>query len=450
MSDEKRVKFVVHSDGSVPAAGDIETGCLLEECPQQPERHQCRGRVFCAKFLRFFFGFIFYFLLFRTVIQIVRHSDGLRKLWHGCDGMGGGHPHHGPPGHHHGSHHGPHGPPHGRLPGGNELAPMYNIPRPKPFRGSADWQNPYYGLNSVAMSALVSGKLPATDIGSIFRPNSESCIPTIPVDGLERFSFNATQFNSITHRVMGNIGSDVYVEATTDSSASFEVHVMVSDPEIAKDISLTEGRNEEGQIVFQLSGPKWLGQNKCAYARIVLKIPDTTTDLAALRSNFIYGRYKLDKALAHAINFGDFEVNAAVSSIITPPIRASNVVINTVSGTIHGYYRISSSAAVHSVSGKIDVGINVHKADKSTIVAESVSGSVAVRVAGGFDGSFSARTINGEVAVDDVSDGSNRLHFDKNLSRVKTGTFGPGGNTRAGDSSLKAGVINGDVSIEFE
>ncbi|KAJ1816729.1 hypothetical protein LPJ60_005187 [Coemansia sp. RSA 2675] len=455
MSDEKRVKFVVHSDGSVPAAGDIETGRLLEENPQQPERRPCRGRVFCAKFFRFFFRFILSFLLFRAIIHIVRYDGGPRKLWHGCDGMGGDHPHHGPPGYHHGPHHdrphGPHhGPPHGRLPGGNGLAPMYNIPKPKPFRGSATWQPSYYGLNSEAMSALVSGKLPATNIGSIFRPSGETCIPTVPVDGLEQFSFNATQFNSITHRVMGNIGSDVFVEATSDSSASFEVHVVVSDPELAKDISLTESRNEEGQIVFQLSGPKWLGQNKCAYARIVLKIPDTTTDLAALRSNFIYGGYKLDKALAHAINFGDFEVNAAVSSIITPPVRASNVVINTVSGTIHGYYRISNSVAVHSVSGKIDVGVNVHKADKSTIVAESVSGSVAVRVAGGFDGSFSARTINGEVEVDDVSDGSNRLHFDKNLSRVKTGTFGPGGNTRAGDSTLKAGVINGDVSVEFE
>ncbi|KAJ2014413.1 hypothetical protein GGI14_004864, partial [Coemansia sp. S680] len=54
------------------------------------------------------------------------------------------------------------------------------------------------------------------------------------------------------------------------------------------------------------------------------------------------------------------------------------------------------------------------------------------------------------VEVEDDSDGSNRLHFDKNLSRVKTGTFGPDSNTRAGDSSLKAAVINGDVAIEFE
>ncbi|KAJ2827780.1 hypothetical protein FBU31_003085 [Coemansia sp. 'formosensis'] len=300
------------------------------------------------------------------------------------------------------------------------------------------------------MSALVNGKLPATDIDSLFYPGGETCIPTIPVDGLEQFTFDTTEFSSITHRVMGNIGSDVYVEPTSDSSASFEVHVVVSDPEIAKDISLTESRNEEGQIVFQLSGPKWLGQNKCAYARIVLRIPNTVTDLVALRSNFIYGKYKLDKSLAHAIKFGDFEVNAAVSNIVTPPIRANNIVVNTVSGTIHGHYRISNTASVHSVSGKIDVGVNVRKADKSTIVVESVSGAVAVRVAGGFDGTFTARTINGEVEVEDGSDGNNRLHFDKNLSRLKTGTFGPDSNTRAGESSLKAAVINGNVSVEFE
>ncbi|KAJ2880107.1 hypothetical protein IWW38_006005, partial [Coemansia aciculifera] len=320
----------------------------------------------------------------------------------------------------------------------------------KPFRGAAKWANPYNRINPVAMSALVSGKLAATDIGSLFYPGGETCIPTIPVDGLEKYSFNATEFNSITHRVMGNIGSDVHIVPTTDSEASFEVRVMVSDPEIAKDVSLTEGRNEEGKIVFQLSGPKWLGQSKCAYARIVLKIPDTVTDLVALNSNFIYGKYKLHKDLAHAVKFGDFEVNAAVSNIVTPPIHADNIVINTVSGAIHGHYRITSNVSVHSVSGKIDVGVNVRKADKSTIVAESVSGAVAVRVAGGFDGSFVARTINGQVEVEDDSDGSNRLHFDKNLSRVKTGTFGPDSNTRVGDSSLKAAVINGDVSVEFE
>ncbi|KAJ2039430.1 hypothetical protein IW146_006102 [Coemansia sp. RSA 922] len=449
MSDEKRVKFVVHSDGTIPAAGDIETGCLLQESPQQPERRQCRGRAFWARFFKGFFTFIFYFLLIRAGMNIVRNNGGLRKMWHGCDGMGGDHPHHGPPGHH-GPHHGPpghHGPHHH---GDNEFAHVYAIPKPKPFRGAAKWENPYARINPVAMSALVNGKLPATEVSSLFYPSGEQCIPTIPVDGLDKFSFNATEFNSITHRVMGNLGSDVFIESTTDSSASFEAHVMVSDPEIAKDISLTENRDEEGNIVFQLSGPKWLGQSKCAYARIVLKIPDTVTDLVGLRSSFIYGKYKLDKSLARAINFGDFEVNAAVSSIVTPPIHATNVVINTVSGTIHGFYRISSSASVHSVSGKIDVGVNVRKADKSVIVAESVSGSVTVRVAGGFDGSFSARTINGEVEVEDDSDGSNRLHFDKNLSRVKTGTFGPDSNTRAGDSSLKAAVINGDVAIEFE
>ncbi|KAJ2871548.1 hypothetical protein GGH93_004729 [Coemansia aciculifera] len=439
MSDEKRVKFVVHSDGTIPAAGDIETGCLLEEIPQQPERRQCRGRAFWTRFFRGFFIFIFYFLLIRAVTNVVKNNGGWRKMWHGCDGMGGDHPHRGPPGHHGPHHH-----------GDNEFTHVYAIPKPKPFRGAAKWDNPYARMNPEAMSALVSGKLAVTDVGSLFYPSGETCIPTIPVDGLEKYSFNTTEFNSITHRVTGNIGSDVYIESTSDSSASFEAHVMVSDPEIAKDISLTEGRNEEGKIVFQLSGPKWLGQNKCAYARIVLKIPDTVTDLVALRSNFIYGKYKLDKSLAHAINFGDFEVNAAVSSIVTPPIRAENIVINTVSGTIHGYYRISSSVSVHSVSGKIDVGVNVRKADKSSIVAESVSGSVTVRVAGGFDGTFLARTINGEVEVEDDSDGSNRLHFDKNLSRVKTGTFGPDSNTRVGDSSLKAAVINGDVSVEFE
>ncbi|KAJ2744447.1 hypothetical protein GGI20_002955 [Coemansia sp. BCRC 34301] len=437
MSDEKRVKFVVHSDGTMPAAaqaGDIETGNLLEESPQQPERRQCRGRLFFAKFFKLLLIYTCCYMVGRMIGHAILSESGLRKLWRGCDGMGSEHPHHG-------NHHGrPH---HGHK-------EEYAIPQTKPFRGAAKWINPYARVNPEAMSALVSGKLAVTDIGSLFYPGGETCIPTIPVDGLEQYTFNATEFNSITHRVMGNIGSDVHIVPTSDSTASFEVRVMVSDPELAKDISLTEGRNEEGQIVFQLSGPKWLGQNKCAYARIVLKIPDTVTDLVALRSNFIYGKYRLDKDLAHAVKFGDFEVNAAVSSIVTPPIHADNVVVNTVSGTIHGYYRITSSVSVHSVSGKIDVGVNVRKADKSAIVAESVSGSVAVRVAGGFDGTFTARTINGEVEVEDDSDGSNRLHFDKNLSRVKTGTFGPDNDTRAGESSLKATVINGDVSVEFQ
>ncbi|KAJ1672120.1 hypothetical protein GGF38_000285 [Coemansia sp. RSA 25] len=436
MSDEKRVKFVVHSDGTIPAAaqaGDIETGNLLEASPQQPERRQCRGRAFFARLFKFLFIYMCGYMAARIIGHTIYSEGGLRKLWRGCDGMGGDRPSHG---HHHG---------HKEEPGH-----VYAIARPKPFRGAAKWTNPYARVNPEAMSALVSGKLAATDIDALFYPGGEPCIPTIPVDGLEQYTFNATEFNSITHRVMGNIGSDVHIVPTSDSSASFEVHVMVSDPEIAKDISLTEGRNEEGQIVFQLSGPKWLGPNKCAYARIVLKIPDTITDLVALRSNFIYGKYKLDKDLAHAVKFGDFEVNAAVSSIVTPPIHADNIVVNTVSGTIHGYYRVTSGVSVHSVSGKIDVGVNVRKADRSTIVAESVSGSIAVRVAGGFDGAFTARTINGEVEVEDASDGSNRLHFDKNLSRVKTGTFGPDSDTRVGDSSLKAAVINGDVSVEFE
>ncbi|KAJ2885888.1 hypothetical protein IWW38_005277, partial [Coemansia aciculifera] len=94
MSDEKRVKFVVHSDGTIPVTGDIETGHLLEEGPQQPERRQCRGRLFLAKFFKVFLIYVCCYMVGRMIGRAMFSENGLRKLWRGCDGMGEEHPHH--------------------------------------------------------------------------------------------------------------------------------------------------------------------------------------------------------------------------------------------------------------------------------------------------------------------------------------------------------------------
>ncbi|KAJ2741092.1 hypothetical protein H4S06_005960, partial [Coemansia sp. BCRC 34490] len=87
---------------------------------------------------------------------------------------------------------------------------------------------------------------------------------------------------------------------------------------------------------------------------------------------------------------------------------------------------------------------------KSAISAGAVSGSVALRVAGGFEGSFSATTISGKAAVEDASDGSSRLRFDKDGNRSKKGTFGPEDAVNPGASSLRAVTVNGNVSVEFD
>ncbi|KAJ2009827.1 hypothetical protein GGI04_000143 [Coemansia thaxteri] len=497
MSDEKPVKYIVHADGHVPdlEAGAAETARLTEEQPQQPQRGSYKKRI-----LKGILKVSLVVLAINLMLILPAHREGdslfspfgvdrLAKWWKDCGGMGGEHSRHGGdhahglqpfapvrrPGLGHPVDHRPSRPYPMPVIGADQPfhrplpKPLHGAAKPhrrptrpypmpligankmtKPFRGAAKWNKPLAHINPGAMSALVNGKLPATMVDFLFSSGDRTCTPTIPVEGLEKSTFNATEFNKIVHRVVGNIGTDIHVESTTEPMAFFEVRALVSDPEVAEDIKLSETRSEDGEVVFQLTGPKWLGQGKCAHAAIVLRVPETVTDLVALRSSFVYGKYKLSKKLAHSIKFGDFEVNTAVGDIVTPPIYADNVVINTVSGNIHGHYLISSSASVHSVSGKIDIGVNVRKADRSSITAESVSGAVDVRVSGGFAGSFTARTINGEVEVEDVSDGSNRLHFDKDLRRVKTGTYGPENDSRAGESVLRAAVINGDVSVEFE
>ncbi|KAJ2353279.1 hypothetical protein GGF43_003535 [Coemansia sp. RSA 2618] len=309
---------------------------------------------------------------------------------------------------------------------------------------------PFDRINRPVLNKLINGELAVSDLGKMLLPVGDVCIPTVPVSGLEKFKFDPAEFGKIVNKVIGGIGSDIHVTTTTDKEASLEVTAMASSEKLAEEITLTQTTDSSGMVSFHLSGPKWLGKDDCAFASVVLRIPETTTALVALRNNFVYGNIKIDRAIAHKITFGDFEINTAMSPIAVPPIRAANVAINSVSGGVHGYFHVSDSIAIHTVRGRIDAGVNVRRASKSTIAAESVSGKVALRVAGGFDGSFVARAIGGEVEVEDVSDGSSRLHFDKDFSRVKAGTFGPADSTRVGDSSLRATAVTGSVEIEFE
>ncbi|KAJ2713057.1 hypothetical protein H4R19_002440 [Coemansia spiralis] len=329
-------------------------------------------------------------------------------------------------------------------------------PRPKPIHfsgpsklGSHAHTKMGVRINPKALTALVQGTLPMTHIGDVFK-HAEICVPVVPVAGLDKVSFSPSEFGKISHRVAGGVGADIrIVSAPAGDEATFEVTALASSQKIADQISLSATKGSDGDIVLQLDGPKWLGKGDCAYANIVLSIPQAVTALPALRASYVYGSITVDRALARAVSFGDFEIDAALSPISVPPIRADNIIINSVSGGIHGYFHIGKSLSIHSVRSEIDAGVNVRGASEASITAESVTGEIQLRVGGGFDGSFRARTVAADVDVEDISDGSSRLHFDKDLERVKTGTFGPADSSRAGNATLRASTINGQVHIEF-
>ncbi|KAJ2611013.1 hypothetical protein EV177_003695 [Coemansia sp. RSA 1804] len=310
-------------------------------------------------------------------------------------------------------------------------------------------QNSNY-VDRESLSTLISGQLPLSKLGSLFRTTGNACIPVVPVDGIEPFVFDPTENSSIVQTVVGAIGSHISIVPTTDSKASFTARVMASTQDIADKISLKMATSNEGRISFTLDGPKFIGKNECAYAIIELKIPEAVASLISLRTNYVYGKFELDRSIARKIAFDEFAVAAVIGPITTPPIHANNVDINLVSGNVHGFYRISNSISVNTARGDIDAGVNVSAAKKSAISAGAVSGSVALRVAGGFEGSFSATTISGKAAVEDASDGSSRLRFDKDGNRSKKGTFGPEDAVNPGASSLRAVAVNGNVSVEFD
>ncbi|KAJ1956398.1 hypothetical protein EC988_001366, partial [Linderina pennispora] len=306
-------------------------------------------------------------------------------------------------------------------------------------------------INHTALAALSRGELAATDIDSLFRVNhNDICVPIVPVEGLETFTFDPTKFTKISQVVRGGIGSSVRIVSTSASEATFSVRALASDPKIAEQISLKQTTDEEGNISFVLDGPKILRQGECAYADIVLSLPSTLTSLDLLRTGFVYGQFDLDSKLARAIDFGKFEVNSVTGKLQIPPIHGEDLAINTVTSDVHGHYFVRNSINIHTVKADINVGVNVAKAPKSTIVIETVSGAINTRVSGGFDGSFLARNIvGGRVSVEDASDGSNRLHFVKDHGNYKSGTFGPADSTQAGESVLRANAISGEIYIEF-
>ncbi|KAJ1665337.1 hypothetical protein IW140_001494 [Coemansia sp. RSA 1813] len=325
--------------------------------------------------------------------------------------------------------------------------------KPKPMHEGGNMRRLKQSLKHVdheSLSALIQGSLPSSKLGSLFRTPGDTCVPSIPVDGIESFVFDPTETSSILQTVAGAIGSDISIVPTTDDKASFTARVMASSQDIADKITLRMSTNNEGRISFVLDGPKLISKDECAYAIIELKIPETVTNLTSLRTNYVYGKYELDRTVARKVIFGDFAIATAIGPVMTPPVRASNVDINVVSGNVHGFYRVSNSVSINSVRGDIDAGVNVGEAKKSAISAGSVSGSVSVRVSGNFDGKFSATSLNGKTIVEDASNGSNRLRFDKDSDRVKRGTFGPESEASPGSSSLRAGTINGNVSIEFD
>ncbi|KAJ1892357.1 hypothetical protein LPJ81_005575 [Coemansia sp. IMI 209127] len=301
-----------------------------------------------------------------------------------------------------------------------------------------------------SLSALIQGSLPLSKLGALFRTPGDTCVPSIPVDGIEVFTFDPTETSSIIQTVAGAIGSDISIVPTTDSKASFTARVMASSQDIADKITLKMNTDNEGHISFVLNGPKLISRDECAYAIIELRIPETVANLDALRTNYVYGKYELDRRIARNVAFGDFSVATAVGPVMTPPINANKVTISVVSGNIHGFYRVLSGVSINTVRGDIDAGVNVSEAKKSSVNTASVSGSVSVRVSGDFDGKFSATTVNGKTIVEDASNGSSRLHFDNDKARVKTGTFGPEKDVNPGSSSLNAATMNGNVSIEFD
>ncbi|KAJ1962836.1 hypothetical protein GGI12_002407 [Dipsacomyces acuminosporus] len=155
----------------------------------------------------------------------------------------------------------------------------------------------------------------------------------------------------------------------------------------------------------------------------------------------------------HVAVTSESQASYAVKVLVSDPSLAEKIAVSQnkdSSGQISFKLEGPKWTTKGEFNGDIDVGINVRKAEKSTIVAEAVNGEVSVRVAGGFDGSFTTGAFSGHVNVEDASDGTNRLHFTKNLKRAKAGTFGPEDSTETGDSTLRASVLNGTVSVEFE
>ncbi|KAJ1733805.1 hypothetical protein LPJ61_001393 [Coemansia biformis] len=450
MSDEKQALCAEHPDAEHPAAcvpqppADLEAGgCQRRQCDAR-----ARGKCILKKALLIFAGYILVRVVLHAVVggpgmfhRVYHH--GLAHSWgYGCDDAVPAV-----------AHHRPHPWAHAD---GDRKRPSTHI-RPKPIHFSRPSKlGPHTPsalasrINPEALTALIKGELPVARVADVFRHTAELCVPVVPVEGLEKVVFSPAEFGKISNRVVGGIGADVHIApATAGDEATFEVIAMASSQKIADQISLSVTKGSDGDISLQLDGPKWLGKGDCAYAKVVLRIPESVTVLPALRSSFIYGSITVDRALARAVAFGDFEIDAALSPIAVPPIRANNVVINSVSGGVRGYFHIGSSISIHSVRSDIDAGVNVHKASTAAIAAESLTGEVSLRVAGGFDGSFRVHTVTADVDVEDASDGSNRLHFDKDLARVKAGTFGPADSTRAGNSTLKASTVSGPVRVEF-
>ncbi|KAJ2786093.1 hypothetical protein H4R18_000125 [Coemansia javaensis] len=409
MNDEKR------------AAGPRSAVCL-EAGGAPAERRRCSR---AKKAL----GFLACFFVANLVLRAVLGGPGmLHRLYQhglqwGCGGGGGG--------------------------DGAHAAPQKHgdrRPHIRPFRTIGLVNR----INPEALTSLVNGELPVGRVSDLFRHSAELCVPFVPVAGLERISFSPSEFGRISHQVAGGIGTDIRVVAADGDEATLEVSALASSQKIADQIKVTATKGDDGAITLQLDGPKWLGKGDCAYAKVVLAIPAAVGELPALRNSFVYGTINVDRDLARRVSFGAFEVDAAVSRIAVPPIRAGRAVVNSVAGGVRGYFHVGESLAIHSVRSDIDVAADVrHARAAAAITAESVTGQVALRVAGGFDGSFSVRTVSGAVDVQDAGDGSSRLHFDRDRPRLKSGTFGPADSSRAGDSTLSAAAVTGNVRVEF-
>lgn len=444
---EELANFIALSDKEQEA---LANPANIEAGGDQNQKSHCKtcncnaGNVFKRAFKFVLIFSISYWSIMFLTEYIFNSYQGLASKGHGPNWVsgahGGNHTHH----YHH--HHNSHGPHHRPIHHGGLGVPTLII---NDFKSVGSF-NKYHNINTEAISALINSKLPINQSLSLLAGGAASCIPTIPVKGLDSYTFDPQELNKISTMVNGAIGTDVHIVSTTDDKASYEVHVVISDESLAGEVSVSQTKTEDGQIKFVLRGPKWLNQGQCIYATVTLKIPASVTELDSLHTDFIYGNYKIDKQLVRAIKFGEFEVSAALTDIKLPGITAEKTFVNVVTGEINGFYRTSDSVSLRTANGKIIARVNVHGAKRSSIVAEAVSGSVSLGVVGGFDGSFQTRTLNGQVAVDDYSDGSNRLHFDKNHRNLKSGTFGPKENTKVGESLVKANVINGDVAVDFE
>ncbi|ORX64159.1 hypothetical protein DL89DRAFT_262701 [Linderina pennispora] len=420
MSDEKqRMKIIVNSDGSVPE--DIETGLLSEqpgsppavrgkEGPEAPCHlpgrflHLAPGPVpCCAPQQR---------QLMRSVFGNERVDRWMAK--HPCHGgeqwgktEGGGWVRcvllewTAPP-----------SPPH-HKPGDEPGFPYQRITRP--------WKQPTKQIeetvahileqinksvrpafqmmansriNHTALAALSRGELAATD--------SRFPVPRQPQRYLRAY------FSPRSPRLSaGSIGSSVRIVSTSASEATFSVRALASDPKIAEQISLKQTTDEEGNISFVLEGPKILRQGE-----------SSTSCIPA----FVYGQFDLDSKLARAIDFGKFEVNSVTGKLQIPSIHGEDL------DDQHGDKRCERPLLCCRRRW-----CQCCQGPKSTIVIETVSGTINTRVSGGFDGSFLARNIvGGRVSVEDASDGTNRLHFVKDYGNYKSGTFGPADSTQAG------------------